>query len=81
MRRPSAVSDLWCPIGPRERIACDDMKAKLALDSDANLVRTALYHYAIFVLGQSEVDCELFRLHSKKGRLLKGKPAARKAIA
>lgn len=72
-RRDCTVSVLDCAIGPRERIACDDMKAMLAIDSDANLVRTALHFYAEFVLGKEHVDVNLFRLHSKAGPRLKGK--------
>ena len=33
-RRQSDLMTLCCPIGPRERIACDDMRAVLALDND-----------------------------------------------
>lgn len=68
MRRPSSVSDLWCPVGPRERVACDDIKAALALDSDANLMRTALYNLAVHALGAGHVDTDLFRLHSYRGK-------------
>jgi hypothetical protein len=66
-RRESTAGMLCCPIGIRERIACDEMRATLGLDSDANLVRTALYAYSVFVLGASSVDADLFRLQVHKG--------------
>jgi hypothetical protein len=67
-RRDSAVAMLSCPIGVRERIACDDMRAALAIDSDANLVRSALHFYAEFVLGKGAVDVNLFSLQTRRER-------------
>jgi hypothetical protein len=57
---------LCCPIGLRERLAVDDMRAQLAIDSDANLVRSALHFYAEFILGRGAVDVELFALQTRR---------------
>ena len=62
MRRESDVSVLDCPISPRERLVCDELKAATGLETDSDLVRTGLYHWAVFVLGPAEVDTETFRL-------------------
>ena len=75
-RRQSDLMTLCCPIGPRERIACDDMRAVLALDNDVNLVRTALHFYAEFVLGKAAVDTGLFALRTKPARRKFKRPAA-----
>jgi hypothetical protein len=65
-RRDSTAGMLCCPIGLRERIACDDMRAQLAIDSDANLVRSAMHFYAEFVLGKGAVDVNLFGLQTRR---------------
>jgi hypothetical protein len=67
-RPPSTVGQIACPIGPRERICCDDLKSALGLATDANLLRTALYHYAVFVLGAGHVETALFRLPTAPAR-------------
>jgi hypothetical protein len=56
------MSVLNCPIGPRERVCADELKAATGLTTDADLVRAAAYHFAVFVLGSRAVDTDLFRL-------------------
>jgi len=50
----------------------DDLKAALRLDTDANLMRAALAHYAAFVL--DDVDSALFRLRYRGDRRGTGRP-------
>lgn len=68
MRRDTTVRTLCCPVSLRERMTCDEIKSKTALTSDAQLVQSALYYFAIFVLGKSEVDTALFQLHTEPAR-------------
>ena len=72
-RRTSDSTQLWCPVTVRDRIVCDDVKAAVGLDSDPNLVRTALYHFAVFVLGAEAVDTDSFRLRQKAGKRQRGR--------
>jgi hypothetical protein len=74
-RRRRAAAVLACPVRARERSACDAIKATLALDSDANLVRTAMYQYALFVLGAAAVDADLFRLELPRRPRARGRAA------
>jgi len=67
--RPEATqSVLTCPLGPRDRIVADDIKAACGIDTDANLVRSALYHFAVFTLGRAAVDTRSFRVRAQRGR-------------
>ena len=75
-RRLSHVGMLCCPVSPRDRLICDEIKAAVALDSDANLCRTALYHLAIHVLGARAVDVETFRLQRFRGSRRRGAAVA-----
>ena len=61
MRRESDLT-LHCPIRVADRIVCDDLKAAVQLETDSDLVRAALYHLAVFVLGHAAVSTETFRL-------------------
>ncbi len=61
-RRESEMTIACCPVTPRERLLLEDVKAACALDSDANLVRSAIYHFAIFVLGARNVNVDMLRL-------------------
>ena len=63
MRRDADVSTLCCPLTVRERDACDEIKARLGIGSDGNLVRTALY--ALGAHCEANIDTDLFRLRGQ----------------
>ncbi len=78
-RRGADVSTLTCPQTVRERDAADELKVKLGIDSDANLVRTALAALAARV--EVNIDTELWRLRAERYRrvLLTGTQKRRSA--
>jgi hypothetical protein len=59
----------------RDRLVIDDVKAATGLDSDANFLRSAAYHFAVHVLGAGAVDTGLFQLRSTRGRVTKSRTA------
>ena len=61
MRREQDVSTICCPVTVRERLVLDALKAQLALHSDADVVRVALYRLAA---ASGDVDTALFRVRA-----------------
>lgn len=60
MRRPADVRVVTCPLTARERDALDELKARLAITSDANAMRTALY--SLCAHAEVNIDTSLFRV-------------------
>lgn len=52
-------------MSPRERSAVDDMKRRAGLASDANLLRTALYRFAVHL--DINTDPTLFQIRGQQG--------------
>lgn len=77
MRR-SGANLLTVPVNEYERVLCDDIKRSTSLDSDANLLRAALYYFATFVLGHGAVATSAFRLQVYQGVRRKGDKAVPK---
>jgi hypothetical protein len=65
LRRLADVATLTCPQTARERAAANELKAALAIDTDANLVRTALSMLALHVT--SKADMTLWAVRSDHG--------------
>lgn len=76
-RRDSDVLVITVTLSVRERDAIDEMKQRLSLDSDANLVRAALFKLAHFV--EPHVDTSLFALRVAGPSAL-GKPVSTKLM-
>ncbi len=73
MRRPADVKTLTCPCTVRERDCVDQMKQKTGFASDANLVRVALYKFAVYL--DQDVDLALFRVRGCRTRRRKARAA------
>ena len=59
-RRELDVSTVSVDLSMRERDAIEEMKRRTGINSDANLVRTALYGLAAHL--ESNIDTNLFRM-------------------
>ena len=57
---------IGCPLTSRERAVVNDMKARTSLTTDANLVRTALYRFAVHL--NEDFDIGLFSVRSARGK-------------
>jgi hypothetical protein len=55
---------IGCELSPRERATVDEMKRRVGLAADANLVRTALYRFAL----HCEVRTDTTLFHVRSGR-------------
>lgn len=62
MKRDRDVT-IVCYLSPRERAAADDMKRLAGLASDANLLRTALYRFAVHL--DHAADPALFQVRGQ----------------
>lgn len=67
MRRSGDISTLTCPQTVREREACDELKARLGIASDANVVRVALFNLARHA--EIDMDTSLWRVRGLRDRV------------
>lgn len=67
MRRSGDISTLTCPQTVRERDGCDELKTRLGIASDANLVRVALVNLALRI--EPNLDTSLWRVRGLRDRV------------